>query len=168
MTSELERATGKLQQDFRLFEKTLDKIIFARIHKKPLDELIQELQNITDRIKKGVVAVKRRLVLSHTWSKEAIDGSNSDLSSLLTNYEITIARYKTYVDKFGCEEPLDKLLKMCTNYVSQLDRLLRDFNLKDGLKLLVPSKESEIIKIILNSGYQVVVTRDWGSLVVYR
>lgn len=173
--SELEKVIENLREDFHLFERTLNKIIFARIHLKENDrqinqfnELIQDLQDVTDRIKKDIEAVKRLMSVSKTWNEKVIKESNLSLSDLFTTYEIVIARYKTYVDKFGYQDPLDILLKTCTNYMSQLDQLLYDFNLKNNLKLLVPSKESEIVKIIMNSGYQVVTERDWGKLVVYR
>lgn len=175
MLSEFERIIENLRQDFRLFERTLNKIILARIHLKEDDrqieqfnELIQDLRSVIDRIKKNVEAVKRLMSVSKNWSEEVIEGSNISLSDLFTTYEVVIARYKTYVDKFGYQDPLNSLLKIYTNYMNQLDRLLYDFNLKNNLKLLVPSQESEIVRIIMNDGYQVVTERDWGPLVVYR
>lgn len=164
-----------LYQSFRDFEKTLDKIIFARIHLreddqqiKRFNELLQDLQNITSRIQKDVNAIKKILRVSRSWKEEAIEEANLSLSDLFTTYEIVIARYKSYVDKFGCQSSLENSLKLCTSCMDQLDQLLYTFNSKNNLKLLIPSEESEIVKTIMSNGYKVVTERDWSKLVVYR
>lgn len=156
-------------EDYKLFESTRKT---KQQEIRELSELYNDILIVDKRIKNNIKHIQEILKTKPKVSKDFVDNTNQSFLDMLTNYEITVARYSKFVFEFDVlptPKSLQGPMKDLVNSMKSLNDIVLDFN-EDypNFKLLVPFEESEIASTIYNLGFNIVSEKDWTKLVKYR
>lgn len=150
------------------------KLFEAKTKQNEINELIElytNIQVVDKRIQNNVEKIKNLLDEKPQITQTFVEDTNQSFLDMLTNYEITVARYSKFLHEFDITLPSKKLsepMKHLTNSMNLLNDIVVDFNNFYPYKLLQPFEESQIAETIHVYGFGIVKEKDWSNLVKYR
>lgn len=158
ITNKIELEFEKLTHNVILFQTKYSSLITILLNLKEsedfhkrgrLAEILNDLNILNIRIQNNISKIKEFVKSNNQLSKEETKNTNLSLGDLLTNYEITISKYRTFVKKYNYKALLkmDEALEIFTNSIADLNDLICDFNLNAEFKLLQPSKNPKLQKL---------------------